>query len=123
MAGFAGFIASQLVLITAPQASYVFLGLSVILEAGSIATVSPLVDRMAALTVDPRERARILSILYVIVISLTSPFGWIAGTLSETNKNLPFILNITQFATGAALVYLAGRASQKKESLAVVVGQ
>jgi hypothetical protein len=120
MAGFAGFIASQLVLITAPQASYVLLGVSVILEAGSIATISPLMDRMTALTVDPRERARILSILYVTIISLTSPFGWIAGTLSGINKNLPFILNIALFAAGAGLVYLAGRAAQKREALNMV---
>lgn len=117
MVGFCGFIASQLVLVTAPQASYVLLGVSIFLEAGSIATVSPLMDRMTALTVDPRERARIQSILYVAIIGLTSPFGWIAGMLSGLNKNLPFILNIALFSVGAVLVYLAGRRAQQQEAL------
>jgi hypothetical protein len=45
------------------------------------------------------------------VILLTSPFGWIAGTLSEINKALPFMLNIALFAMGAVLAYVVG--SQK----------
>ncbi len=111
--GFLGFIASQLLLITAPDQSYGFLIISVFLEACCFAAVSPLVDKMVVLTIDPRERARIQSILYVGIILITSPFGWIAGTLSALDKNLPFVLNIALFAIGSALAYLAGNASQK----------
>jgi hypothetical protein len=60
-------------------------------------------------TVDPKERARILAIIYVIVILFTTPFGWIAGGLSEVNRALPFMLNIVLFAVGGGLVYMAGR--------------
>lgn len=70
---------------------------------------------MIVLTIKPEERARIQSILYVGIILLTSPFGWIAGTLSGLNKDLPFILNIILFAIGAMLAYLAGIASQKRD--------
>ncbi len=114
MIGFLGFVASQLVLIAAPEGGYGFLILSVFLEACSFAAVSPLVDQMTALTINPQERARILSILYVGIILLTSPFGWIAGTLSGINKDLPFMLNIALFAAGAVLAYLAGQASQRQ---------
>jgi hypothetical protein len=69
---------------------------------------------MTVITVDPKERARIQSILSVGVIIFSSPFGWIAGTLSGLNKDLPFILNIFLFAIGAGLAYLAGRASQRQ---------
>ena len=79
------------------------------------ATASPLVDKLAVLTISARERARIQSILSVGIILLTSPFGLIAGTLSEMNKDLPFVLNMILCAVGAALAYVAG--SQK--SLAV----
>jgi Na+/melibiose symporter-like transporter len=112
--GFLGFVVSQMILITAPIQSYLFLILSVFLEGCSFAMVNPLVDQMTALTVDPQERARILSILYVGIILLTSPFGWIAGTLSGIDKNLPFILNISLFVIGALLAYLAKRASQER---------
>jgi MFS family permease len=112
--GFLGFVASQLVLIAAPDRGYIFLIISVFLEACSFAVVSPLTDQMVALTINPQERARILSLLYVGIILLTSPFGWIAGTLSTRSKDLPFMLNIGLFAAGAVLAYVAGQASQKR---------
>jgi len=114
--GFLGFIGSQLLLIAAPSQNYVILVLSVVLDACSYATVSPLVDQLVALTIDPRERARIQSILSVGIIVLTSPFGWIAGTLSGVDKSLPFMLNIALFTIGAVLAYLAGHAAQKRRT-------
>ncbi|MBK9209614.1 MAG: MFS transporter [Anaerolineales bacterium] len=113
--GFLGFIISQILLITAPEKGYFILLISVFLEACSFAAVSPLVDRLIALTIDPKERARIQSILYVGVILLTSPFGWIAGTLSTLNKDLPFVINIILFTAGAGLAYLGGKASQGRQ--------
>ena len=112
--GFLGFVVSQLLLITAPEGSYLFLIVSVFLEACCFATISPLMDQMIVLTIDPKERARIQSILYVGIILITSPFGWIAGNLSGLDKSLPFILNIVLFGAGAVLAYLAGNAAQKR---------
>ncbi|MBN1888731.1 MAG: MFS transporter [Thermoflexales bacterium] len=109
--GFLGLVTSQVVLITAPELGYPALVLNVFLDACSYAAAGPLVDRLIVLAIDAKERARIQSILFVGVILLTSPFGWIAGTLSDMNKDLPFILNIVLFAIGAALAYLVG--SQK----------
>jgi len=117
--GFLGFVVSQVLLVTAPNQGYFSLIISVFLEACSFAAVSPLVDKMIVLTVDPKERARIQSILYVGVILLSSPFGWIAGMLSEINKILPFTLNISLFVVGAVLAYLAGKASQEREKTEV----
>jgi len=112
--GFLGFVASQVILVTAPVQNYGLLVLSVFLEACSFAVVSPLVDRMTVLTIEPKERARILSIIFVCVILFSSPFGWIAGTLSGINKDLPFFLNIALFVAGAILAYAAGQISLKE---------
>ena len=71
------------------------------------------------MNVDARERARIQSILAVGIILITSPFGWIAGTLSESNKIYPFLLNIALYAIGATLAYIAGNASQKTPAVEV----
>jgi MFS family permease len=111
--GFLGYVLSQLLLVSAPDQGYFILVISVLLEACSFAAVNPLVDRMIVLTIDPKERARIQSILYVGIILLSSPFGWIAGTLSGLNKGLPFVLNIVLFAAGAVLATLAGRTTQR----------
>ncbi len=114
MVGFGGFALSQLLLITAPERGYLWLLASLVLEAGSVATVNPQVDRMAAVTIDPRERARILAILYMVMILLTSPFGWLAGKLSEIDRILPFTLNIALFMAGALLVFLTARLTARQ---------
>ncbi len=111
--GFLLFLSSQVLLVLVPQQNYWLLGLSVFLEACSLATVNPLIDRLTVLTIDAKERARILSILSVGIILFTSPFGWIAGTLSSLNKDLPFVLNMVLFVIGALLAYKAGQSSQK----------
>ena len=117
--GFLGFVISQLLLVTVPKGEYGFLIISVFLEACSFATLSRLIDQMIALTVNAKERARILSILSVGVILFTSPFGAIAGDLSTRNKDFPFFLNIALFVVGMVLAYLAGQASQR--SIAVKI--
>jgi len=122
--GFIGLIISILVLIAAPAESYAAIILSVILEACCYAFVSPQIDRLTVLTVNAQERARIQSILYVGVILLTSPFGWLAGVLSTENKILPFVLNSCLFAIGAVLAYFAGRyAERHKAAPELVEGQ
>lgn len=112
--GFLGYVASQVLLITAPDRGYGILLISAFLEACSFAVVNPLMGEMTARTIDPQERARIQSILYVVIILFTSPFGWIAGTLSSMNKDAPFLLNIALFLIGAVLAFLAGQASQQQ---------
>lgn len=106
--GFFAYGISQVVLISAPEQGYAALILSAVLEACCIAAVNPLVDQLAVLAIRAEERARIQAIMQVGIILFTSPFGWIAGTLSEMNKNLPFVLNLVLFALGAVLAYLVG---------------
>ncbi len=112
--GFVGLILSQLLLIAVPIKSYGWLLVSTILEAASVPTASTLLDKLFVLTIDAQERARIGAILYVIILAVTSPFGWIAGQLSEANRSLPFVLNIVLLGLGIVLLYLAIRATQSK---------
>ena len=59
--------------------------------------------------VDPKERARIMAIVYVMMILATSPFGWIAGQLSQLDRNLPFVLSIALYGLGGLLTLLSSR--------------
>jgi MFS family permease len=116
-----GFIirsASQLLLISAPANGYAFIIISTILEAFALALINPLMDSLVAVSVDPKERARIMSIIYVTVIAVTSPFGWIAGILSEINRILPFVMNIGLFVIGCTLTYLSSSSSRRKADAA-----
>lgn len=114
--GLGGFIASQMILVTAPAGSYMLLVVSVILEACSAGAVNIQVDRMFVINVDQAERARIMAIVMVIVVALTSPFGFIAGKMSEVNRILPFVFNICLFAIGIVLVWMAARSARHTRS-------
>jgi hypothetical protein len=50
--------------------------------------------------VDTAERARVMAIQHMIIMFVTSPFGWIGGILSDISRILPFILNICLLGTG-----------------------
>ena len=107
--GFAGYIVSLLILINIPEKNYFLLLISTLIEACSYAIVSPQVDRLVAVSLDAQERARVMAIIYMIVIIFTTPFGWIAGALSQINRVLPFMVNIGLFAIGGVLAFLAAR--------------
>ncbi len=114
--GFGLLMISQLLLITAPYQSYVSLLISVFLDACSLAVVSTLRDKLIVVNVDTHERARIMSLMYLVVIVFSSPFGWIAGMLSEANKILPFVLSMALYGVGLGLTYLASRAPRETET-------
>lgn len=107
--GYIGLIASQLILISIPPKNYGLLMIVTILDACSVPMVGTLLDKLIVLTVDAKERARIMAILYAVVLIVTSPFGWIAGRLSETNRRYPFVLSIILYGLGIILTYYAGR--------------
>jgi hypothetical protein len=110
--GFAGLIASYLILIAAPPGNILFPLAATVLEAFSLPLISTLLDKLLVVVVDPAERARIMALLFVLVILFTSPFGWIAGQLSELNRVYPFILIVVLFVVGIALTLLAARQAE-----------
>ncbi len=107
--GFAIFAISQLLLVVMPAHAVLLLVVSVVLEAIAAALVSPMTESLMALSMESDERARISAMVYVALILLISPFGWIAGQLSALNRSLPFALNMGLFAAGIVLVWLIGR--------------
>ncbi len=107
--GFAAFLVSQLLLVVMPPQAAILLMCSVILEAVASALVSPMTESLLALSMESDERARVSAIVYVALIVLISPFGWIAGQLSALNRSLPFALNTTLFGIGIVLVWFIGR--------------
>jgi MFS family permease len=108
-AGFAGFLVSQLLLVVMPPQAVVVLVISVLLEAVASALVSPMTESLLALSMESNERARISAMVYVVLIVLISPFGWIAGQLSAMDRSLPFALNTALFAIGLVLVWFIGK--------------
>ena len=108
-AGFAAFLVSQLLLVVMPPQMVGLLVASVVLEAVASALVSPMTESMLALSMESNERARVSAMVYVALMVLISPFGWIAGQLSALDRSLPFALNTGLFAIGILLVWVIGR--------------
>lgn len=121
MIGFALLAVSQVILIAIPEnnsfmlLNYLMLLVSTLIEACSYATVSTQIDRMIVVTVEAQDRARIMALLFLIAIIITTPFGWIAGQLSEVNRIFPFIMNVCLYLTGSVLVFLAARHRSRQE--------
>lgn len=107
--GFAAFLVSQLLLVVMPAQAVLLLVVSVVLEAIASALVSPMTESLLALSMESDERARVSAMVYVALILLISPFGWIAGQLSALDRSLPFALNTALFAVGMVLVWFFGR--------------
>jgi MFS family permease len=108
-AGFGIFFISQLLLVVMPPHVVILMVASVILEAVASALVSPMTESLLALSLESAERARVSAMVYVALIVLISPFGWIAGQLSAMDRALPFALNMGLFAVGIGLVWWIGR--------------
>jgi MFS family permease len=107
--GFAAFLISQLLLVVMPPQAVTLLVVSVVLEGIAAALVSPMTESLLALSMESNERARVSAMVYVALIVLISPFGWVAGQLSALDRSLPFALNMGLFAVGLVLIWLIGR--------------
>ena len=107
--GFAGFLASQILLVVMPPQTISLLVISVILEGISAALVNPMTESLLAVSLETDERARVTAMVYVALILVISPFGWIAGQLSALNRSFPFILNIGLFLVGMVIVWIVGK--------------
>jgi len=73
-------------------------------ESFAFAIVSPRKDSLVTMFVDPRDRARIMGLIYVLMLAFSAPFGWIAGVLSSLNRAFPFYMNIGVFCAFIVVV-------------------
>jgi MFS family permease len=114
--GFLGLILSHVILISVPPGNYWLLLIATVIEACSMPLANTLLQKLIVVNVEAEERARIMAILNMGVIILTSPFGWIAGRMSEVNRSLPFILGIGLFGLGAALTCLLAQEESRRRA-------
>ncbi len=104
LAGFLMLIASNIFLVVSPPESYLMVGLETLFDACAFALIGPFKDTLLVDAIEPQDRAGIFGLFNLATLILASPFGWIAGLLSERSRMLPFYL-LTAFAIlGLALV-------------------
>jgi MFS family permease len=105
--GFSTLIVSVLLLAVAPERGVALVVVSTVIEALGAALLAPYVEGFVYAVIDAHERARILAVVNTFVLAVASPFGWIAGTLSERAKIYPFLLIAVLMSI--AVIYLVTR--------------
>ena len=103
LTGFACYFAGQTLLVLAHAESplkYPIICISLIFDGFGFGSLSMLARTLVAIHVNPEERARVNAILNMIVMALTSPFGWIGGILSNISRSFPFVLNLCLLVVG-----------------------
>ena len=119
LTGFICFFLGQLILILIPihsSALYFLICISLVFDGFGFGALNMLARSLIALNVNAAERARVMAILNVIIMSFTAPFGWIAGFLSSLSRTYPFILNLFLLCTGF-LVTMLYYGNKKKQSI------
>ncbi len=114
--GLAGLVVSHILLVIIPPGNRWVLFLVTILEGCCIPMTATLLGKMTVVNVDPVERARIMALLNVAVLMVTSPFGWIAGQLSAMDRRWPFVLTAGCLFLAGVLVIQTGRVKARKST-------
>jgi hypothetical protein len=116
--GFISYIVGQTILILTPGGSpltYAILLVSLLFDGFGSGILAMLAESLVALNVDVAERARVMALQHMIIMFVTSPFGWIGGLLSGISRSLPFVLNIVLLCIGIAVTlgyYRDGRGNK-----------
>ena len=101
--------AASFLLVVSPVRSYLVVSLSTVIEAVGTALIVPFFETLLFRVIDPNERARVLSVANVLMLAVATPFGWIAGVLSEVQAALPFVLLGVMLLGGVAVLATAGK--------------
>ena len=94
LTGLGLFVLANIFLLTAPAGNFYYLIIYILFEAVAFALVNPRRDSMMVWFVNKTERARVNSVIFVMMIGFSIPFGWLSGYLSSLNRMLPFMMNI-----------------------------
>jgi len=104
LAGFGVYLVSHAFLLLSRPDSKLLVIVYTLLEAVAFALVVPRRDALGAVFYDKEDRARIMSLVFVIMLAISSPFGSILGYLSSLDRRLPFALNMLLFFLIAIVV-------------------
>ena len=112
LAGFGALMVSTSLVVLAGEKSFYLIIISALIEAGSLSLIQPLMDSLQVTLVDPKERARIIGVLFTVVLTFSAPFGWIGGILSSYDRRLPFVMVIL-FLIGGFILTLKQKETVK----------
>ncbi len=102
--GLALLATGSLLLILAPVGSIAMIVVYVFVVAVASALIAPRKDALIQLNIDPKQRARINSLIMASTVAFASPFGYIAGWMSSVDRRLPFVFNFILFIAAIVII-------------------
>lgn len=101
--GFGLSIASNVILVLIAPGSIMWVIVSTMLAAAGGILIGPFLESTLANALDDEHRAKLLSILTVLILVFTSPSGVIGGWTYQLNPKLPFLLVAVVFVVSTTL--------------------
>ena len=95
-----------LLLAVSPVRSYAAIIASTILSALGTAISGPVVESILANSIPDDQRAKVMSVFFVVMFGFSSPFGYLGGVLSAISDRLPFAVCVLLLAANAGLLWL-----------------
>lgn len=109
MAGFGLSVLSNLMLIVGPITQLSWIALSTVISAVGLMISSPYLEAAVANAIDDEKRAKIFSMLSVLILLITSPAGIIGGWAYTFDPRIPIWLMIVAFALAYLLIVVYQR--------------
>ncbi|GGJ28228.1 MFS transporter [Paenibacillus hunanensis] len=103
MAGFGLSVISNVMLVVGPITELAWVALSTVIAAVGMMISSPYLEAAVANAIDDNKRAKIFSMLSVLILLITSPAGIIGGWAYTFDPRIPIWLMIIAFALACVL--------------------
>jgi len=107
--------ATVLLLLSPPMQNYPLLIISSILIAFGTGIATPRIDALVVNIIVNEERSVANAIMVVIILLLTTPFGYIGGLLSEIDARLPFLMTLAIFLICLLLLHIATLSEKRRQ--------
>jgi MFS family permease len=117
--GFVLSIISNGIFVLSPPGKLYLSVLAIVIGATGMALIYPFVESLVANSINDEDRAKVMSILYVLVLGLTTPFGYIGGLLSSVSPKLPFVLIMVTFGISVMLLFILENIERQRRPDAV----
>lgn len=109
MAGFGLSALSNVMLVIHPSSSLLWIGLSTILAAVGLMISSPYLEAAVQNAIDDDKRAKVFSMLSVLILLFTAPAGIIGGWAYKLDPRIPLWLVTAAFVLSYVMLYVYRR--------------
>ncbi|MGI6174079.1 MAG: MFS transporter [Christensenellales bacterium] len=111
------FAASQTLFILTPKGALLIpvLLFSIALEAAALSVLAPVIESLLIVNADPVEKARVMGMVYAVMLLPATFFPTFAGFLMDRFSAAPFCINLCLFALGIACTIALSKMNHREE--------